>query len=189
MSSLAASAAQPSQEQIMNEPNTGTPSSSTSGLRRRFFTGLAAGGVIGALLAGAASAWSHAEGPGWHGRGWCRAAAGPAEQERVAFATDWVLNRIEATPEQRDQVKAVVAGMLQDLAPLRDEHRRNRDAFLTALAQPAVEVAALDALRQAELALADRASARVIAGLAELADVLTPEQRGELIRIADQFKR
>lgn len=176
----------------MDQPNSpSTSSASAPATRRRFFTGLAAGGIIGALLAGAASAWSHGEGPGWHGRGWCRAASADpaAQQERVAFATEWVLDRIEATPEQREQAQAVIAGVLQDLVPLRDEHRQNRDAFLTALAQPAVDRTTLDGLRQAELALADRASTRLVTGLADLSDILTPEQRAELIRMADRWKR
>lgn len=181
----------------MSESNNAGPSPSQSerrgrGGRRRFFSGLALGGVIGALLGGAASAWSNADGPGgWHGRRWCHAAAADpaAERERVAFATDWMLQRIEATPEQREQVKGIVAAVLQDLAPLRDQHRQNRDAFLTALAQPAVDRATLDQLRRAELELADQASGRIVAGLADVSGVLTPEQRAKLMEMAERFKR
>jgi Spy/CpxP family protein refolding chaperone len=176
-----------------NHGNSPSPSAKPGrGGRRRFFSGLALGGVIGALLGGAASAWSHADGPGgWHGRGWCHASARDpgAERERIAFATDWMLERIAATPEQREQVKDIVAEVLQDVAPLRDEHRQHRDAFLTALAQPAVDRATLDQLRRAELELADRASSRIIAGLADVSGVLTPEQRAKLLEMAERFKR
>jgi Spy/CpxP family protein refolding chaperone len=184
------------QEPIMSESTHGSsPSPSTNpnrGGRRRFFSGLAIGGVIGALLGGAASAWSHAEGPGgWHGRGWCHGSARDpgAERERIAFATDWMLQRIDATPEQREQVKGIVANVLQDLAPLREQHRQNRDAFLTALAQPQVDRATLEQLRRAELELADQASNRIIGGLADVSGVLTPEQRAKLLEMAERFKR
>jgi protein CpxP len=182
------------QEQIMSEPSNGsTPSSSNSqgGRRRRFLSGLAVGGVVGALLGGAASAWSHAEGPGgWHGRGWCRASAvdPAAERERITSTTDWVLGRVDATPEQREQVKAVVAAVQQDLAPLRDQHRQHRDAFLTALAQPSVDADALDRLRRAELDLADQASSRIVAGVSEVSAILTPEQRTRLLEMANRFR-
>jgi Spy/CpxP family protein refolding chaperone len=178
----------------MTDSNHPSPSSAAPGgaKRRRFLSGLAIGGVLGALLGGAASAWSNADGPGgWHGRAWCRTSAmdPAAERERIAFGTDWILNRIQATPEQREQVQGVVAGVLQDLAPLRDQHRQNRDAFLAALAQSTVDRAELDQLRRAELELADRASSRIVAALGEVSDVLTTEQRNRLLEMAERFKR
>lgn len=175
----------------MSESNN-TPSPQSGGrTRRRLLSGLALGGVVGALLGGAASAWSHAGFPGgWHGRGWCHASAvdPAAQQERIAFATDWMLNRVEATPDQRENVKAIVARVIQDLAPLRAQHGQHRDAFLTALAQPSVDSAALEQLRRAELDLADQASARILAGLTEVSAVLTPEQRTRLLEMAERFK-
>jgi periplasmic protein CpxP/Spy len=178
----------------MSNPNDGSSPSlaPAGGNRRRFFSGLALGGVLGALAASTANAWSHSDGPsGWHGRGWCRGSQmdPAAERERAAFATDWVLGRIDATPEQREQVKAVVAGVLQDLAPLRDQHRQNRDAMLTALAQPTIDAATLDRLRRAELELADRASRRILAAVTDVSGVLTPEQRSRLLEMAERFRR
>jgi uncharacterized membrane protein len=177
----------------MSETNPGNTSSSNphGDKRRRFLSGLAIGGALGALLGSAASAWSHAEGPGgWHGRAWCRASAmdPAAERERIVFTSDWVLGRIDATAEQREQVQAVVAAVLQDLAPLREQHRQHRDAFLTALAQPSVDADALERLRRAELELADRASSRLIAGVTEVSAILTPEQRTRLLEMANRFR-
>ena len=176
--------------------NTSDDSSQTAGMpgprgnRRRFFAGLLTGGVVGGLLAGAVSAWSHGEGPGgWHGR-WCRAhAMNPAaERDRVEFAADWVLNRVQATDAQREQVKGVLAQALQELGPLRDQHRQHRDAFAAALAEPTVDRTALEELRRAELQLAEQASTRIVTALADIADALTPEQRAELLKLAEQFR-
>jgi Spy/CpxP family protein refolding chaperone len=176
--------------------NTSSDSSQTAGTpgprgnRRRFFAGLLTGGLVGGLLAGAVSAWSHSEGAGgWHGRG-CRAhAMNPAaERDRLEFAADWVLNRVQATDAQREQVKGVLAQALQDLGPLRDRHRQHRDAFAAALAEPTVDRAALEALRRAELQLAEQASTRIVTALGDIADALTPEQRAELLKLAEQFR-
>jgi Spy/CpxP family protein refolding chaperone len=111
-----------------------------------------------------------------------------AERDRVEFAADWVLNRVQATDAQREQVKGVLAQALQDLGPLRDRHRQHRDAFAAALAEPTVDRAALEALRRAELQLAEQASTRIVTALGDIADALTPEQRAELLKLAEQFR-
>ena len=48
---------------------------------------------------------------------------------------------------------------------------------------------AIDAIRQAELELAEEASSRLVAAFADVAEVLTPEQRAELIELAERFHR
>jgi Spy/CpxP family protein refolding chaperone len=160
--------------------------------RRRFITGLVAGGLLGGLLATSIGAWSnHQSGPGgWHGGGrWCRTSMSPeAQRERVEFATDWMLNKLNATDAQRAEIKTIVAATLQDLAPVRDEHRQHREAFLAALTQSNVDRAALEDLRRAELQLAETASNRIVTALADVADVLTPEQRAELVKMAERFR-
>ena len=112
-----------------------------------------------------------------------------AQRERAEFATDWMLNKVNATDAQRTQIKAIVAATLQDLAPVRDEHRQHREAFLAALTQPNVDRATLEDLRRAELQLAQNASERIVTALAEVADVLTPEQRTELVKMVERFRR
>jgi protein CpxP len=173
-------------------PQPGTPQPGTT-KRRRFMTGLVAGGVLGGLMATAIGAWSsnHGGPGGWQGGGrWCRGAASPeAQRERAEFATDWVLNKVNATDEQRARIKAIVATTLQDLTPARDEHRQHREAFLVALTQPSVDRASLEDLRRAELQLAESASQRIVTALAEVADVLTPEQRAELVKMAQRWKQ
>jgi Spy/CpxP family protein refolding chaperone len=184
----------------MNEQNRNTPSDTNSGAgnpaapgnRRRFFAGLLAGGVLGGLLAGTVTVWAHSEATGgWHGRAWCRAhgSSAPDERDRLAFAADWILNRIQASDTQREQVKGVLTQALQDLAPLRDRHREHRDAFAAALAEQSVDRAALEQLRRAELQLAEQASTRIVTALADIADALTPEQRAKLLELAGHFRR
>ena len=177
---------------ISSNPAAGSDAGAARPKRRRFMTGLVAGGLLGGLLATSIGAWSnHQGGPGgWHGGGrWCRSAVSPeAQRERVEFATDWMLNKLNASDAQRGQIKTIVASALQDLAPVRDEHRQHREAFLAALTQPNVDRAALDDLRRAELQLAETASSRIVTALADVADVLTPEQRAELVQLAERFR-
>ncbi len=168
-------------EQTASSP---TPAPATDRGRRRFFTGLLVGVLVGGLLTtgftafgmGGPAGW----GPeGWHGpRGWDPAVA----QERLEFATDWMLSRVGTTEAQRERVKTQVAEAHRELAPLRDQHRQNRQALLERLAQPTVDRAALEQLRLAELQLAERASSRVLQTVAEIAEVLTPDQRAALVQ-------
>src|SRR5262245_1113196 len=103
--------------------------------RRRFLTGLVAGGFLGSLLAGGLSLYAQAQpGPGW----WFRAGHGPGGswqqgtydpdmvRTRIEFATDWILSRIEASDAQRQKVKAIVQEAAQELAPLREQHHQNK---------------------------------------------------------------
>jgi len=179
----------------MSDPQVLSPAPSTAagGGRRRFLAGLLAGGLAGSMLATGVTALSFGMvGPsgwgrhGWHGRG---ALTPEAARERLEFAADWMLSRVDATEEQRQQVKATLAGALQDVAPLREQHHKNRKAFIEALTHPSVDRTALEQLRQAELKLAESASARIVQALADVADVLTPEQRAALVRMADRFHR
>jgi Spy/CpxP family protein refolding chaperone len=107
--------------------------------------------------------------------------------ERLEFATDWFMNRIEATAEQRQQVQTLVRGAVQDLAPVREQHQAHRQAFLEALQQPSIDRNTIEELRRAELQLAETASSRFINALADIADILTPEQRVELLTLAQRF--
>ena len=162
-----------------------TPSRS----RRRFLTGVIIGGFLGSLLVGGINLYSHAQpGPGW----WFRAGHGPGGswrhgtydldmvRARIEFATDWILSRIEASEAQRQQVKAIVQATVQDLAPIHEQHHQNKQTMLQALMQPTIDRTALGDVRHAELQLAETASERLVTALADVAEVLTPEQRTRL---------
>jgi Spy/CpxP family protein refolding chaperone len=166
-----------------------SPKPARNDKRRRFFAGLLAGTALGGLLATGISAWSH-DRPGWNGRCGGHHACNPeAQRERLEFATDWVLKKADATEEQKQRVKSIVQAAAQELVPIRDQHQQHRDAFLTALTQPTVDRQTLEQLRKAELQLADAASTRIVQALADVADVLTPEQRTQLVKLAEQFRR
>ena len=164
--------------------------------RRRFLTGVVTGGFLGSLLVGGINLYAQAQqGPGW----WFRAGHGPGgswRQEaydpdmmraRIEFATDWILSRIDASDKQRQQVKAIVQAAVQDLVPMREQHHQNKQTMLQALTQPSIDRVALGDIRQAELQLAETASERMVAALADVAEVLTPEQRTRLAEFMSRW--
>jgi protein CpxP len=164
--------------------------------RRRFLMGVVTGGFLGSLLAGGINLYSHAQpGLGW----WFRAGHGPGGswrqgaydpdmvQARIEFATDWILSRVEASDEQRQQVKAIVQATAQDLAPMREQHHQNKQTMLQSLTQPTINRTALGDIRRAELQLVERASERMVAALADVAEVLTSEQRTRLAEFISRW--
>ena len=164
--------------------------------RRRFLAGVLTGGLLGSMLAGGVSLYAQAHpGPGgWFGAGrgpggYFRHAAYDPEmvRTRVEFATDWILSRVEASDAQHQQVKAIVQATVQYLAQMHEQHHQNRQALLQALAQPTIERATLEDIRHTELQLADMASERLVTALANVAEVLTPEQRTKLLEFTSRW--
>jgi Spy/CpxP family protein refolding chaperone len=108
-------------------------------------------------------------------------------KKHAEFATEFVLREVDATPEQTEQVKAIVARALEDLAGVREQHEARREALVAELAQPEISRTALQSLRAEELALWDTTSAKLVDALVDAAAVLTPEQRAELIELANEM--
>jgi protein CpxP len=163
-----------------------TPQGPQARPRRWFWAGVLLVGVLvgsvrGSLFAGSAGSY-----PSWGCR-WRGTHSIEAVRERVEFMTDWLLKRVEASAEQRQQVQSIVQKAVTDLAPVTEAHRNNRQAWRAALTQPTVDRQALEALRQADVQLVDTASTRLVGAIAEVAQVLTPEQRATLLERGAPF--
>jgi Spy/CpxP family protein refolding chaperone len=155
--------------------------------RRPILIGALATGLGGAFLLGACG--HHGPGHGWGGGHGRHHAQDPqAMAERVDFAADWALNKVNATDAQRQQVKSVVKSTLSDLLPMRDQHQAARRAMMDLLAQPAIDRQKLEELRRAELQRAEAASQRLLQGIADAAEVLTPQQRTELAKLMQRHR-
>ena len=167
-----------------------------SRLRRGLLYGLLGAGGLAALvvmLAARPIMASIQDGAGfhrsWHG-GWGHHAMNPeAAKEHLQIASKWALRGIDASPAQQDQVNKILGGAVDDLFALRQKHQTNREAFASQLTGPTVDRAALEEIRKSEIALADDASKRLVQALADVADVLTPEQRQALIERVHQHHR
>src|SRR5688572_18165208 len=133
--------------------------------RRKFFT--FAG--LGALLAGVAwKAHSH----GRHG------AFDPARiEEYLDRGLKHFYVELDATPAQQQLLAPIVKDAARDLLPLREKLRAARRRGVELLTAPAVDRGALESLRAEQLQLAETGSRRLAQALADVAEVLTAEQR------------
>jgi protein CpxP len=116
----------------------------------------------------------------WGGRWGGHAMSPEAAKEHLQIASKWLLRDIDASAEQQDRVNAIVTGAVDDLFRLRERHQQNRDAFHQQLGGATIDRAALEEIRKSEMGVADEASKRLVQALADVSDVLTPEQRQAL---------
>lgn len=130
----------------------------------------AAGG--GARIASAAQAMMAHHG-GQHG------AMDPAATERhIGEMVDRVL--ADGTPEQKTRLAALIRAAHAGMAPMHEQLRQAHERAHQLLMQPRVDRAALEALRAEQVRQLDVASRRLVQSLADVADMLTPEQRARL---------
>lgn len=109
----------------------------------------------------------------------------PAAAKRHAgLALEWALRGVDATPQQRDEAKRIAERLIDDLRPTVEAHRAHREAMARELGKPQIDRQALERLRCEEIGLADQASQKAVVALADLAEVLTPEQRTEILDFA-----
>jgi Spy/CpxP family protein refolding chaperone len=149
--------------------------------------------AIATLVAGAVAGLgfkAYAHGGPWGGgcgaRGWHAShGAGAMDPEAMKKRTDamarWMLADVNATEAQQQQIAAIVATTMTELAPLRQKHFEARKQAAEILAKPSVDRAALETLRAQEMAAADQVSKRITQAIADAAEVLSPEQRAQLV--------
>jgi Spy/CpxP family protein refolding chaperone len=164
-----------------NQPDSGAP--------RRPWRRIAIATLIGSLVAGAGvkAAFAHGGGPfggGFGQGGWHMGPGGQMDPEamkrRIDASVRWMLADINATEAQQQRIADIVGATMKEMAPLREKHREARRAVMELLTKPNVDRAALEAIRAQEIQSADAMSKRFIQSLADVADVLTPEQRAQL---------
>lgn len=146
---------------------------------------------ITAVAAGVAAYAQGGPGMGWgHHHGWSASMDPEEASRRIDKMVEWVLSDVNATADQKSRVAAIAKAALKDLQPLREQHRAARRQAVTLLSQRSIDRGALEQLRVQEMASAEAASKRVVQALADSAEVLTPEQRGQLAeRVAARFER
>jgi Spy/CpxP family protein refolding chaperone len=91
-----------------------------------------------------------------------------------------MLDRVNATPEQRAQIRQIMDNHASEMRAQREAGRALRDQAMVLFTQPTVNADAVEALRQKQMAMHDAASKRMTLALLEVSRVLTPEQRKQL---------
>jgi periplasmic protein CpxP/Spy len=139
-------------------------------LRRRFFKFAAAGAAVTGL---SGLAWKAAAHGGRRG--------GPIDPARLDEHLDRMLKHlyveIDATEAQQHKLGPIVKQAAKELLPLREKVREARRQGLALLSAPSIDRAAIERLRAEQIGAADEASKRFVRALADVAEVLTPEQR------------
>jgi protein CpxP len=111
---------------------------------------------------------------GMHGGG---AMAGMPMQGHM---TERMLDSVNATAEQRAQVKQITERAAAGMPAQRESARALREQGMKLFAQPVVDAAAVEALRQQMMQQHDQRSRQMVQTMLEVSRVLTPEQRKTL---------
>jgi Spy/CpxP family protein refolding chaperone len=93
---------------------------------------------------------------------------------------DRMLDGVNATTEQRTQVKAIAERAMADLKAQREASKGTREQFMALFTQPTVDAAAAESLRAQTMQQHDQASRRMTQAMIDISRVLTPEQRKQL---------
>jgi periplasmic protein CpxP/Spy len=135
---------------------------------------LTATALLVAVLGGVTlSAWAMPGGHGGHGGGHGMMMMGGRGLERM-------LDSVNASAEQRTQIKAIAERAKADLQGQRDAGKGTRQQMMALFTQPVVDANAVEALRAQQMQRADQASRRMTQAMVEVSRVLSPEQRKQL---------
>lgn len=93
---------------------------------------------------------------------------------------DHMIKAVDGTPEQKAKLTQLAQNAQKDMQPLREQLMAARKKGMELLAAPTVDRAALERLRSEQGQLTDNLSKRMIAHMADAAEVFTPAQRAKL---------
>ncbi len=95
---------------------------------------------------------------------------------------------IDATHEQQEKIIVLATAVAKDLKPVHDRMRATGKELHALLLADTIDRAALEQLRAERLADAERISRNLVSALADVAEVLSPEQRKLLDERIKQFR-
>lgn len=140
------------------------------------------------------------DGGGWHGgrdhnRGGRRGHHGGfsnlSETEieaRVERMVKHVAIEIDATAEQQEKITTLVTALAADLKPIREQMRTTREEITELLVADTIDRAALEDVRSAGIAEAERISKNLVKAAADVAEILSTEQREMLNERIKEFR-
>lgn len=93
---------------------------------------------------------------------------------------DRMLDRVDATDEQRAKIRDISRAARNDVEKLTDVLQPLRKSAVDALAAPTVDRATVEGIRTRLSGVTDEISKRVTTAMLDVAQVLTPEQRAKI---------
>jgi periplasmic protein CpxP/Spy len=152
----------------------------TTSLRRGLLIALTlvlALGVVGTVGGSALSQWT-GYGPPWRHHGGFGGPFDPAAAEdRADRAIRHFVVEIDATADQQEKLRSIVRAAVRDLLPMRERVSVTRQRARDLLTQTTIDRDAIERLRAEQVEAFDAASRRFAQALADVTEVLTPEQR------------
>ncbi len=143
--------------------------------RRGLFFGLFALVALGLFAVSAAFA-----GPGFGGHCGAHGAMGAEPEAKAAFVAQRIAGQADATDEQQASIEAVLVDLFTDMQALKAEKETFHAQVKDVLVAETIDTEALQVLRAQGMDKVDDASTQAVDALAEIASILTPEQRADL---------
>ena len=109
-------------------------------------------------------------------------------EKRIDRAVRHLAIEIDATDEQTAKITALATAFAKDVKPLHGDFRAAGEEMHKLLTSETIDREALEKVRAERLAEADRVSKELVNALADVAEVLTPEQREVVNERLQQFK-
>ena len=158
-------------------------------------TAIAAGGVFGVQAFANSQTYGHMKlyagysggGHGGHHKGFTDFSDAELETH-IERMVKHVAIEIDASKEQQEKITALVTAVAKDLKPVHDRMRATGKEIHDLLLADTIDRTALETLRAERLAEAERISKNLVGALADVAEVLSPEQRKVLDERIKQFR-
>ncbi len=119
-------------------------------------------------------------GHGFGGHGCDKDQTAEQVQDKAERVLGHVLNRVDATEEQRAEALVLVEGVGERFIAHRAEHEDVRAQWQEALTAETIDEKQLESLRADMVERVDDGSEEILGLVADLASILSPEQRVEL---------
>lgn len=175
----------------MENENQDTPNTSVEGkgsTQKGWGRSIVIGGVALVALAGVGLAAARSADFGWEHGGRHFGMGGHMDRAsmhgRGGFGEhrlERLLEEIDATPEQSEKLKAIFGTARGNIAPMMEGMMDARESAVEIIGAPTIDRAAAEKLRSDRIAAIDAASRTMTAAILEAAEVLTPEQRADLM--------
>ena len=96
---------------------------------------------------------------------------------RAKWISAWILDEVDASDAQREQIDEVLDELVTKAWPLREQHHEHHQALITEFSRPEIRPEALEELRTQELALVGSLSGDLLEALVAVSGILDADQR------------